>query len=37
MQAIEQHLAISEKLVKFTRSGRSSDIESVKPNRFDIF
>jgi hypothetical protein len=37
MQAIEQHLAISEKLVKFTRSGRSSDMNSVKPDRFSIF
>jgi hypothetical protein len=37
MQAIEQHIAISDKLVKFTRIGRSSDIESVKPDRFSIF
>jgi hypothetical protein len=29
MQAIEQHLAISEKLVKFTRSGRSNGMSSV--------
>jgi hypothetical protein len=37
MQAVEQHLAISDKLVKFTRSGRSSDIKSVKHDRFSIF
>src|SRR5215210_3801885 len=37
MQAIEQHIALSDKLVKFTRIGRSSDIESVKPDRFSIF
>ena len=37
MQAIEQHLAISEKLVKFTRSGRSSDMNSAKLDRFSIF
>lgn len=37
MQAIEQHIAISDKLVKFTRIGRSSDIESVKPDRSSIF
>jgi superfamily II DNA or RNA helicase len=36
MQAIEQHLAISEKLVKFTRSGRSSDMNSAKLDRFSI-
>jgi hypothetical protein len=37
MQAIEQHLAISETLVKFTRSGRSSDMNSAKRDRFSIF
>jgi hypothetical protein len=37
MQAIEQHLAISEKLVKFTKSGRSSDMNSAKLDRFSIF
>lgn len=37
MQAIEQHLAISETLVKFTRSGRSSDMNSAKLDRFSIF
>jgi hypothetical protein len=37
MQAIEQHLAISEKLVKFTRSGRSGDMNSAKLDRFSIF
>jgi hypothetical protein len=36
MQAIEQHLAISEKLGKFTRSGRSYDMNSVKLDRFTI-
>jgi hypothetical protein len=36
MQAIEQHLAISEKLGKFTRSGRSNDMNSVKLDRFTI-
>jgi hypothetical protein len=36
MQAIEQHLAISEKLGKFTRSGRSYDMNSVKVDRFTI-
>ena len=36
MQAIEQHLAISEKLVKFTKSGRSSDMNSAKLDRFTI-
>jgi len=36
MQAIEQHLAISEKLGKFTRSGRSYDMNSVKHDRFTI-
>jgi sarcosine oxidase delta subunit len=36
MQAIEQHLAISEKLVKFTKSGRSSDMNSAKLDRFSI-
>jgi hypothetical protein len=36
MQAIEQHLAISEKLGKFTRSGRSYDMSSVKLDRFTI-
>src|SRR5215213_238241 len=33
----EQHLAISETLVKFTRSGRSSDMNSAKRDRFSIF
>jgi hypothetical protein len=37
MQAIEQHLVISDKLVKFTRSGRSSDIKSAEHDRFSIF
>jgi hypothetical protein len=37
MQAIDQHLAISEKLVKFTRSGRSSEMNSAKHDRFSIF
>jgi hypothetical protein len=37
LQAIERHLAISEKLVKFTTSGRSNDMSSVKPDRFSIF
>jgi UDP-N-acetylmuramate-alanine ligase len=37
MQAIEQHLAISEKLVKFTRSDRSSDMKSVKLDGFNTF
>jgi hypothetical protein len=37
MQAIEQHLGISETLVKFTRSGRSSDMNSAKRDRFSIF
>lgn len=37
MQAIEQHLGISETLVKFTRSGRSSDMNSAKLDRFSIF
>jgi hypothetical protein len=36
MQAIEQHLGISEKLGKFTRSGRSYDMNSVKLDRFTI-
>lgn len=36
MQAIEQHLAISEKLVKFTKSGRSSDMNSAKLDRFNL-
>src|SRR5215213_6723065 len=33
----EQDLAISETLVKFTRSGRSSDMNSAKRDRFSIF
>jgi hypothetical protein len=37
MQAIQQHLAISEKLVHFTRSGRSSDMKFAKNDRFNIF
>ena len=30
MQAIDHHLAISEKLVKFTKDGRPSSIKSAK-------
>ena len=37
MQAIEQYLAISEKLVSFTRSGRSRDMNSAKRDNFNIF
>jgi hypothetical protein len=36
MRAIDQHLAISDKLVTFTRSGRSSDIRFAKRNNLDI-
>lgn len=37
MQAIEQYLAISEKLIMFTRSGRSSDMKLVKYDSLSIF
>jgi len=40
MQAINQHLAISEKLVTFTRGGRSNDLRFAKRdslNSLDIF
>jgi hypothetical protein len=37
MQAIQQYLAISEKLVNFTRNGRSSDMKFAKHDRFNIF
>jgi hypothetical protein len=36
MRAIEQYLAISDKLVTFTRSGRSSDIRFAKRDSLDI-
>jgi hypothetical protein len=37
MQAIQQYLAISDKLVNFTRDGRSGDMKFVKRNSLDIF
>jgi hypothetical protein len=37
MQAIQQYLAISDKLVKFTRDGRSGDMKFAKHDRFNIF
>jgi len=36
MRAIEQYLAISDKLVTFTRSGRSGDIRFAKRDSLDI-
>ena len=37
MQAIQQHLAIAEKLANFTKNGRSSDMKLAKLNRFNTF
>jgi hypothetical protein len=37
MQAIEQYLAISEKLVKFERSGRIDDIKYAKYNSYSPY
>jgi hypothetical protein len=37
MRAIGQHLAISEKLVTFTRGGRSNDIRFAKRDSLDVF
>jgi superfamily II DNA or RNA helicase len=37
IQAIQQNIAISEKLVNFITSGRSSDMRSAKLNRYDAF
>jgi superfamily II DNA or RNA helicase len=37
MQAIQLYLAISEKLVNFTTSGRSSNMRTAKLNSFDAF
>jgi len=37
MQAIEQYLAISEKLVNFTRSGRLNDMKIAKLDNFNTF
>jgi hypothetical protein len=37
MQAIEQYLTISEKLVKFERSGRVDDVNYVKNNMSRLY
>jgi hypothetical protein len=37
MQAIEQYLAISDKLVTFTRSGRSDDMKYAERDRYNPF
>jgi DNA-binding transcriptional MerR regulator len=37
MQAIQQYIAISEKLVSFTRNGRSNDMNSAKLDNFNTF
>ena len=37
MQAIDQYIAISEKLVNFITSGRSNDMKSAKLDSYNPF